>query len=104
MLHLYLDRIFITMDQSIGVLFLLVKGYLASKSRDWRCDWEGKVGQRHLLSEISSPQQGRTSSDSPYKKILIRNRSAMKWKGIAPLGISPEELEKALETSRMVYR
>jgi hypothetical protein len=37
------------MDRSIGGLFLLVNGYLASKSRNWRCDWERKVEQHPSL-------------------------------------------------------
>jgi hypothetical protein len=34
------------MDGSIGRLFLLVKGYSASKIRDWRCDWERETEYR----------------------------------------------------------
>jgi 3-hydroxyacyl-CoA dehydrogenase len=36
------------MDGSIGGLFLLVKGYYASKSRGWRCGWEREVEQGKL--------------------------------------------------------
>ena len=39
----------LSMDESIGGLFLLVKGYLASKSSGWRCDWKREVDESHHL-------------------------------------------------------
>ena len=43
------DKTLLSRSRSIGGLFLLVKGYLASKSRGWRCGWERKVEQRPLF-------------------------------------------------------
>ncbi len=42
----FIDKALLSMDGSIGGLFLLVKGYYASKSRGWRCDWEREVERR----------------------------------------------------------
>jgi len=47
-----LDKTLLSTGQSIGGLFLLVKGYFASwyfasKSRGWRCGWERKGSHSH---------------------------------------------------------
>ena len=39
----FFDKVLLSVDGSIGGLFLLVKGYNASKSRGWRCGWEREV-------------------------------------------------------------
>jgi len=39
------DRVLLSMDGSIGGLFLFVKGSFALKSKGWRCDWEREVEQ-----------------------------------------------------------
>jgi hypothetical protein len=45
--HLWIfDKILLAMDGSIGGVFLLVKGYFASKSRGWQCGWEREVKRR----------------------------------------------------------
>jgi hypothetical protein len=47
--HFYFDKVLLSMDRSIGGLFLLVKGYYASQSRGWRCGWEREIERfRHL--------------------------------------------------------
>jgi hypothetical protein len=55
------------MDGSIGGLFLLVKGYLALKSRGWRCDWEREVGRRPSFREIGFTFW----VESPVKKAFL---------------------------------
>jgi NNP family nitrate/nitrite transporter-like MFS transporter len=43
------DKALLSMDGSIGGLFLPVKGYYAAKSRGWRCNWRRKVDRRALF-------------------------------------------------------
>jgi hypothetical protein len=66
MLHLYLDRIFITMDQSIGALFLLVKGYLASKSRAGDAIGKGRRGSGTLFEKSAH-----LLVESPAKRVFL---------------------------------
>ena len=51
--------------RSIGGLFLLVKGYYASKSRFWRCGWERNVAQRPLFEKSAH-----LLVESPVKKAI----------------------------------
>jgi hypothetical protein len=66
------DKLLLSIVGSIGGLFLLVKGYYASKSRDWRCDWEREVERRRPFGEIGSPFGRFTRQEGIFEQISGR--------------------------------
>jgi len=56
------------MDGSIGGLFLVVKGYMASKSRNWRCGQERGVERCPSFREIGSPCDRVTRQEGIFER------------------------------------